>query len=121
MMVALSTVQLAAATPPVVTAVAPVKSVPVIVTLVPPAVLPVAMTASVGSAPYNGKPKVNRTARTACNTILKDVRFSLIVGGGALVANLNLLQSRFKTKRERVDVLTQNIKKSLIKALFIRL
>src|SRR5262245_19968808 len=39
--VALSTVKLVAATPPIVTAVAPVKFVPVIVMLVPPNVLPV--------------------------------------------------------------------------------
>jgi hypothetical protein len=40
MLVALTTFTLVAAVPPIVTPVAPVKLVPVIVTLVPPAVLP---------------------------------------------------------------------------------
>ena len=42
MLVALTTVTPVAATPPMVTPVAPVKFVPVMVTLVPPAVEPVA-------------------------------------------------------------------------------
>ena len=52
MVVALTTVTLVAAVPPMVTPVAPVKFVPVIVTLVPPAELPVAgaIAATVGSA-----------------------------------------------------------------------
>jgi hypothetical protein len=51
MLVALTTLTLVAAVPPMVTPVAPVKPVPVIVTLVPPAVLPVGglMTVTVGA------------------------------------------------------------------------
>ena len=54
MLVALFTVTPVAAMPPKVTADTPVKFVPVMVTLVPPAVLPVegVMSASVGGAMY---------------------------------------------------------------------
>ena len=59
MVVELTTVKLEAATPPMVTALAPVKSVPVIVMAVPPAVEPligkilVMVGAGAGAAPLN--------------------------------------------------------------------
>ena len=76
MLVALFTVKLFAATPPKVTAVAPVNAVPVRITLVPPEVLPVAgeILVRVGGVPTVVKLKMAPDCGTVFSALLASTR-----------------------------------------------